>query len=183
MCRLPLRSLPITPQSSRIIHRLSLCYQAAGQSVRDRLCGLECAGPGDMDSVLIRSVQYAVHSHPKLHDAVLSPQQIDEAIIPLSPRQGEDTLRTEDILKVLQENRETVSEEPSSPAEFCRSPSSGSHWCNTTLASCWTSPLSQPSRTRLARSSASTWRMGSGTSSAGSTSGMWTLRCGALTSE
>jgi kynureninase len=54
-----------------------------------------------------------VHSHPKLHDAVLSQQQIDEAIIPLSPREGEDTLRTEDILKVLEENRESVSEAPS----------------------------------------------------------------------
>lgn len=54
-----------------------------------------------------------MHSHPKLHDAVLSQQQIDEAIIPLSPREGEDTLRTEDILKVLEENRESVSEAPS----------------------------------------------------------------------
>ncbi|WVQ97101.1 kynureninase [Kwoniella sp. CBS 9459] len=51
---------------------------------------------------------YAVHSHPKLHDAVLSPQQIDDAIIPLSPRDGEDTIRTEDILQVLEENKDTI---------------------------------------------------------------------------
>ncbi|WWC58390.1 kynureninase [Kwoniella dejecticola CBS 10117] len=51
---------------------------------------------------------YAVHSHPKLHEAVLSPQQIDEAIIGLEPREGEDTLRTEDILAVLEENKDTI---------------------------------------------------------------------------
>ena len=52
--------------------------------------------------------QYAVHSHPKLHDKVLSPDQIAEAIIPLSPCAGEETLRTEDILAVLEEHRDTV---------------------------------------------------------------------------
>ncbi|WWC66593.1 kynureninase [Kwoniella pini CBS 10737] len=51
---------------------------------------------------------YAVHSHPKLHEAVLSPQQIDEAIIGLEPREGEDTLRTEDILKVIEENQDEI---------------------------------------------------------------------------
>ncbi|WVQ85341.1 kynureninase [Cryptococcus sp. DSM 104549] len=51
---------------------------------------------------------YAVHSHPRLHDKVLSPQQIDEAIIALTPREGEETLRTEDILKVLEENKDTI---------------------------------------------------------------------------
>ncbi|WVW82086.1 kynureninase [Kwoniella bestiolae CBS 10118] len=52
---------------------------------------------------------YAVHSHPKLHEAVLSPQQIEDAIIGLEPREGEDTLRTEDILKVIEENKDTIS--------------------------------------------------------------------------
>ncbi|OCF73607.1 kynureninase [Kwoniella mangroviensis CBS 8886] len=52
---------------------------------------------------------YAVHSHPKLHEAILSQQQIDEAIIGLEPREGEDTLRTEDILRVIEENKDTIS--------------------------------------------------------------------------
>ncbi|KAI9635268.1 pyridoxal phosphate-dependent transferase [Dioszegia hungarica] len=51
---------------------------------------------------------YAVHSHPRLHDAVLSPEQIEEAIIPLKPREGEETLCTEDILKVIEENKDTI---------------------------------------------------------------------------
>ncbi|ORY23197.1 kynureninase [Naematelia encephala] len=51
---------------------------------------------------------YAVHSHPQLHDAILSQEQIDNAIIPLSPRPGEDTLRTEDIIAVLEENQDTI---------------------------------------------------------------------------
>ncbi|WVR05729.1 kynureninase [Kwoniella sp. DSM 27419] len=51
---------------------------------------------------------YAVHSHPRLHDAVLSPEQMDNAIIGLSPREGEDTLRTEDIIKVIEENKDSI---------------------------------------------------------------------------
>nr|ODO02537.1 kynureninase [Cryptococcus depauperatus CBS 7855] len=51
---------------------------------------------------------YAVHSHPPLHDKVLSPEQIENAIIVLSPREGEEILRTEDILAVIEENRETI---------------------------------------------------------------------------
>ena len=47
--------------------------------------------------------QYAIHSHPALHSAVLSPVQIEEAIVPLSPRPGEDHLRTQDILDRLDE--------------------------------------------------------------------------------
>jgi len=38
----------------------------------------------------------------------LSKDQIDNAIIALEPREGEDTLRTEDILKVLDENKDEV---------------------------------------------------------------------------
>ncbi|ODO11787.1 kynureninase [Cryptococcus amylolentus CBS 6273] len=51
---------------------------------------------------------YAIHSHPKLHDKVLSQAQIDDAIIGLEPREGEDVLRTEDILKVIEENKDTI---------------------------------------------------------------------------
>ncbi|WVQ71039.1 kynureninase [Cryptococcus sp. DSM 104548] len=51
---------------------------------------------------------YAIHSHPKLHDKVLSQEQIDEAVIGLEPRKGEDVLRTEDILRVLEENKDTI---------------------------------------------------------------------------
>ncbi|WRT63966.1 kynureninase [Kwoniella shivajii] len=51
---------------------------------------------------------YAIHSHPKLHDAILSQEQIDDAIIGLEPREGEDTLRTEDIIKVLEDNKDTI---------------------------------------------------------------------------
>ncbi|KAK4688435.1 kynureninase, partial [Tremellales sp. Uapishka_1] len=51
---------------------------------------------------------YAIHSHPALHAATLSPAQIENAIIPLTPRDGEDTLRTEDILRVLEENRDEI---------------------------------------------------------------------------
>jgi kynureninase len=44
-----------------------------------------------------------------LHDKVLSQDQIDNAIIALSPREGEDTLRTEDIIQVLEDNKNEVS--------------------------------------------------------------------------
>ena len=40
---------------------------------------------------------------------MLSEEQIRDAIIPLAPRSGEDTLRTEDILKVLDDNKDEVS--------------------------------------------------------------------------
>lgn len=62
--------------------------------------------------VLELITKYAVHSHPRLHDQVLSQDQIDNAIIALSPREGEDTLRTEDILQVLEENKDEVSDHP-----------------------------------------------------------------------
>ncbi|WWC86057.1 kynureninase [Kwoniella dendrophila CBS 6074] len=52
---------------------------------------------------------YAVHSHPKLHENTLNKEQIDNAIIGLEPRKGEDHLRTEDILKVLEDNKDTIS--------------------------------------------------------------------------
>lgn len=39
---------------------------------------------------------------------MLSKEQIEEAIIALAPRAGEDVLRTEDIVKVLKENKDTV---------------------------------------------------------------------------
>ncbi|KIS01450.1 kynureninase [Cryptococcus deuterogattii 2001/935-1] len=51
---------------------------------------------------------YAVHSHPRLHDEVLSTEQIDNAIIALVPRKGEDILRTEDILKVVDDNKDSI---------------------------------------------------------------------------
>lgn len=51
---------------------------------------------------------YAIHSHPKLHDAVLSRSQIEDGVIALSPREGEDTLRTEDIVKVIEDNADTI---------------------------------------------------------------------------
>lgn len=54
------------------------------------------------------TMQYAVHSHPRLHDKVLSQNQIDNAIIALEPREGEDTLRTEDILRVLDDHKDEV---------------------------------------------------------------------------
>jgi hypothetical protein len=47
--------------------------------------------------------QYAIHSHPALHSAILSPEQIENAIVPLSPRAGEDHLRTEDVVSKLAE--------------------------------------------------------------------------------
>lgn len=39
---------------------------------------------------------------------MLSQDQIDNAVIALSPRQGEDILRTEDILKVLDQYKDEV---------------------------------------------------------------------------
>ncbi|TXT11238.1 hypothetical protein VHUM_01989 [Vanrija humicola] len=51
---------------------------------------------------------YAIYSHPNLHSDVLSPEQIKDAIIPLSPREGEETLRTEDILDVLDKNGDEI---------------------------------------------------------------------------
>lgn len=41
---------------------------------------------------------------------MLSPEQIDSAVIALEPRKGEDAFRTEDILKVLDDNKDEVSE-------------------------------------------------------------------------
>lgn len=49
------------------------------------------------------SFQYAVHSHPPLHNDILSPSQIASAIVPLTPREGEDHLRTSDVLDKLTE--------------------------------------------------------------------------------
>lgn len=69
---------------------------------------VSCAWPRKMAGRLMIS-QYAVHSHPRLWDAVLSKEQIDNAIIPLEPREGEETLRTEDILKTLDEHKDEVS--------------------------------------------------------------------------
>ncbi|KAJ9102951.1 hypothetical protein QFC19_004507 [Naganishia cerealis] len=45
---------------------------------------------------------YAIHSHPKLHEDILSPEQIDNAVVALTPRDGEETLHTEDILASIQ---------------------------------------------------------------------------------
>ncbi|KAJ9127820.1 hypothetical protein QFC24_000104 [Naganishia onofrii] len=45
---------------------------------------------------------YAIHSHPRLHDATLSAEQIDNAVVALEPRKGEETLRTEDILSSIE---------------------------------------------------------------------------------
>lgn len=53
-------------------------------------------------------LQYAIHSHPKLHEDVLSPEQIEDAVVPLTPRAGEETLQTEDILATLEKHRDEV---------------------------------------------------------------------------
>lgn len=55
-------------------------------------------------------MQYAIHSHPKIHEDVLSPEQIDNAIVALSPREGEDCLRTEDIIDVIGKHGDEVSQ-------------------------------------------------------------------------
>lgn len=60
-------------------------------------------------SSLTACLQYAIHSHPKIHEDILSPEQIGNAIVALSPREGEDCLRTEDILKVIEEHGDEVS--------------------------------------------------------------------------
>ena len=54
------------------------------------------------------SWQYAIHSHPPLHAATLTPSQIEDAIVPLTPREGEDHLRTSDVLAKLDELGDTV---------------------------------------------------------------------------
>ncbi|RXK42510.1 kynureninase [Tremella mesenterica] len=51
---------------------------------------------------------YAVHSHPRLHDAILSEEQIQSSIIPLSPRPGEVTLRTSDILSTIEKHKDEI---------------------------------------------------------------------------
>lgn len=66
--------------------------------------------PCDYSTFPILTPQYAVHSHPRLHTDVLSPEQIENAVIGLEPRKGEDIFHTEDILKVLEENKDEVSE-------------------------------------------------------------------------
>ena len=40
---------------------------------------------------------------------MLSPEQIENAIIAVEPREGEDTFRMEDILKVIEDNKDEVS--------------------------------------------------------------------------
>jgi kynureninase len=50
-----------------------------------------------------------VHSHPKLHEDVLSPEQIENAIIAIGPREGEDVLRTEDIIDRIDQEGDEVS--------------------------------------------------------------------------
>lgn len=40
---------------------------------------------------------------------MLSEEQLQTAIIGLEPRKGEELLRTEDILKVLEDNKDEVS--------------------------------------------------------------------------
>lgn len=39
---------------------------------------------------------------------MLSPEQVDNAVIALEPREGEDTLRTEDILNTLEQHRDEI---------------------------------------------------------------------------
>lgn len=56
--------------------------------------------------------QYAIHSHPKIHEEVLSQEQIDNAVIALEPREGEDILRTEDIVASIQKYGDEVSRAP-----------------------------------------------------------------------
>jgi hypothetical protein len=53
--------------------------------------------------------QYAIHSHPKLHEEALSQEQIDNAVVAFEPREGEETLRTEDILSTIEKYGDEVS--------------------------------------------------------------------------
>jgi kynureninase len=53
--------------------------------------------------IILYVEQYAIHSHPPLHNDILTSEQIDNAIVPLSLREGEDHLRTSDILQTLTE--------------------------------------------------------------------------------
>lgn len=55
------------------------------------------------------ALQYAIHSHPKLHEGTLSSEQIDNAVVALEPRQGEEVLRTEDILATIEKYGDEVS--------------------------------------------------------------------------
>ena len=50
-----------------------------------------------------------MHSHPKLHEDVLSPEQIESAILAITPREGEDILRTEDIIDRIDQEGDEVS--------------------------------------------------------------------------
>ena len=110
---------------------------------------------------------FAAHSHPNLHAATLSKDQIANAVIALEPREGEETLRTEDILAVLDENKDEVGLElyrvTPSTTDTARLRSCGCRLSSTTAASCLTPPPSPRRRTRLARSWASTWRTASAT--------------------
>ncbi|ORX35949.1 kynureninase [Kockovaella imperatae] len=51
---------------------------------------------------------YAIHSHPRIHSAVLSQEQIDNSIIALAPRKGEDILRTEDVIETIQKHGDEI---------------------------------------------------------------------------
>jgi hypothetical protein len=56
------------------------------------------------------TLQYAIHSHPKLHEEALSQEQIDNAVVAFEPREGEETLRTEDILSTIEKYGDEVSD-------------------------------------------------------------------------
>ncbi|BEI91963.1 uncharacterized protein CcaverHIS019_0407830 [Cutaneotrichosporon cavernicola] len=51
---------------------------------------------------------YAAQSHPGLHRNVLSDEQIENAILAVEPREGEELLRTVDILKVIEDNKDEI---------------------------------------------------------------------------
>ena len=104
--------------------------------------------------------------------------------MPLVPREGEETLRIEDILETLTKHGDEVSSGAWRLGEELtpRSLLFGSHWFSITLVSFSTYRQYRRRHTKSVPCSVSTSHMGQETSMSSWTNGKWTLLSGAPTS-
>lgn len=85
-----------TPQRYKIMYEGKAF---PSDSVRVRLL---CVPPHPPKSVLTRAFQYAFASHVALHDYPPS------SLLPVYPREGEHAIRTEDILRIIEEQGDSI---------------------------------------------------------------------------
>ena len=104
--------------------------------------------------------------------------------MPLVPREGEETLRIEDILETLTKHGDEVSSGGWRLAEelTARSLLSGSHWFSITQVSFSTYRQYRRRHTKSVPCSVSILHMGQETSMSSLTNGKWTLPSGVPTS-